>query len=101
MSELELAEAAVSGGIDIKTAAVAALIMLALGGAGGSVLSGVSADKHDALADTVARHDGRIERLEEQERLLTLTLSQVSQEQKYANEKLDRIERAISRMEEP
>lgn len=99
---MEVIDAAVNSGVDIKTAAVAALIMLALGGAGGSVLSGgVSSDKHDALAETVARHDGRIERLEEQERLLTLTLSQVSQEQRYANEKLDRIERAITRMEEP
>lgn len=97
MSELELAEAAVSSGIDVKTAAIAALITMALGGAGGSVLSGVSADKHDALAETVARHDTRLERLEEQERLLTLTLNEVRQEQRYATEKLDRIERVLTR----
>lgn len=88
-------------GVNIKTAAIGAIITLALGGAGGTALSGgVSADKHEALAETVSRHDDRLVRLEEQERLLTMTLNEVRQEQRFANEKLDRIERAISRGEE-
>lgn len=92
--------------VDYKTTAVIGLVMLALGGGTGTLLSGVSQDKHDALvADvasrhetvtaTMASHNARIERLEDRERDLFIAITQIRQEQTAQREYLERIDRKL------
>ena len=106
MEALEAAQAAVNNGVSPKTAAIVALVMLALGGGTGTLLSGVSQDKHDALAAQVVTHDSRIERLEDRERDLFIAItqvqaatSQVRQDQAAMKHQLDRIETRLEARE--
>ena len=86
------------GMVDRKIAAIITVLALAGGGSVGTFLgAGVSVERYEGLVSDVQRIDTRVERLEQQERVTMIELTQMKSTLLSIDEKLDRIEKRLER----